>query len=176
MEERGRLSTLLYLLRPRTLRLLWRGLDDLDVARSGTLTLKVMDLRPKDSYDPPALVLIVSRALNQLSLAGQGCAGLVVDHVQRVVAADRIRTLAIKQAEYWDNFTSHEARNPHYLACQLLWAATAIRLYRDGLASHKRPERRLVREACWAAQKRFLEQFPDAEEWIAYMNPERPAA
>jgi hypothetical protein len=142
-------------------------------AKAGDLTLRVMDLRGKNTRHPNALTAVVRDALERLSAARQGFGELVTSHLHTIVAVDeRTRAIWVKERVFASQFRGPEQNSGHYLACQLIWTATAIRLTRDWRAAGRSLDRVHVRQACWEAQKRFLEQFNDAEVWIRHMDPD----
>jgi hypothetical protein len=144
-------------------------------ARHGDLQLLVMDLRRKELRNPAELVRVTSEALSRISAAGQGFGELVTSHLQAVVAAeDPSTTTAVSVRAYASDFRGHEAQNGHYLACQLVWAATATRLTWDARRTKRVIDQNALRDACWEAQKRFLSQFQNAYEWIEYLDPDHP--
>jgi hypothetical protein len=115
----------------------------------------------------------VSQALQRISGAGQGFGELVTAHLRSVLALPPGRLGASWPARaYGSTFEGVEGRSSHYLASRLVWAATQVRLRRDAAASGRQPDEVQIRRSCSEAQRRFLTQFENAEEWIAYMDPE----
>ena len=143
-------------------------------ATAGSLRLPFMDLRRPPQRDPAGLERVLTEALERLSRAGQGFGELVTSHVRLVVAVDHVVQAYVLSSRAWGStFQDPSRTNGHILACKLVWAAAAIRLARDAKAFGRAMDRDAIRDACWQAQQRYLRQFPDAEEWIDYMNPNR---
>lgn len=146
-------------------------------ATAGSLRLKFMDVRRAPRHDPDALKAVLTEALERLSAARNGFGELVVDHLRLVVAADHVEKHYDLGASAWGSrFQGRERYDAHYLACHLIWAATAVRLARDAAHAKQSFDRARVRAACWEAQKRYLGQFADAEDWIEYMDPDNHAS
>ena len=142
-------------------------------ATSGSLSLRFMDIRGRYHRDPARLEAVLSTALGKLSQAGQGFGELVTSHLVLVVASDRLRRHYIISKRVWASRFQDAARtDAHMLACQLIWAATAIRLARDTRQAGQALDRATIRQRCWDAQRRFLSAFDDAEEWIEHMDPD----
>jgi hypothetical protein len=142
-------------------------------AKAGDLELRVMDLRCNGTRGPDKLTAVVQDALERLSAARQGFGELVTSHLRTVVAVDdAARMIWVNERVYASQFRGPEKNSGHYLACQLIWTATAIRLARDARAARRPLDRARVGLACWKAQKRFLEQFDDSERWIRYLDPD----
>ena len=179
LSSRSRLPRLLLVLK-RLVRLPWgsviRELLEDHYADYRDLRLCVMDIRPKSSRNPQAVVDITTNALNRISDAGQGLGELVTSHLDTVVAAENpLITIGVSVRTYASDFRGHEGKNAHYLACQLVWAATAVRLGWNGRQSGRDLDSATTHQACWEAVKRFLSQFDDAYAWMEYMDPDRPA-
>jgi hypothetical protein len=71
-----------------------------------------------------------------------------------------------RQQAYVCRFDGAERHNGHYLACLLIWAATSIRLARDGAAYKILMDKGAIKQASQEAPLRFLKQFPGWEEWV----------
>ena len=110
-------------------------------------------------------------ALHRISSAKGGFGELVTSHLRFVAALDAPQSVVVVHARgYVSPFPSVELRNPHFLACRLIWAATYVRLSRDAL-THGRPrDLEGIRRASYEAQVRFTKQFPDAQEWVEYLE------
>ena len=142
-------------------------------AKAGSLQLRIMDLRGPASREPEALITVVQDGLERLSAARQGFGELVTSHLHTVIAVDdTTRMIWVKERVYASQFSGPEKRSGHYLACQLIWTATAIRLSRDARGARQPFDRARTAEACWEAQKRFLLQFDDSERWIRHLDPD----
>jgi hypothetical protein len=142
-------------------------------ATAGDLRLQFMDVRSEQTRDPEALKRVLDDALSRLSCAGQGFGELVTSHLRIVVAVDEPADAYILPQSAWrSTFQGQSRTSGHLLACRLIWAATAIRLARDAKAVGRRVGSEAIRKACWAAQRRFLSQFDNAQEWIRYMDPD----
>jgi hypothetical protein len=142
-------------------------------ATAGDLRLQFMDLRKPPRRDPGRLQSVLGDALERLSHAGQGFGELVTSHLRMVVAVDHVAQAYILSSSAWGSTFQDQSRtNGHILACKLIWAATSIRLARDAKRAGRPLNTVAIRDAAWEAQQRFLHQFGDAEEWIAYMQPE----
>jgi hypothetical protein len=162
-------------LRPAVLRTLWSELDHLRFAQHGDLKLRVVDLRPPPERAPDSVVAQVSAALQLISEAKQGFGELVADHLKQVIVAKGVRVLSVNPPAYWESFDWEDSVDPHRVACMLIWAATAIRLYRDARRFRHRIGDSHVEDVCWEAQERFLKQFPDGDWWIKRMRPKGSA-
>ena len=133
-----------------------------------------MDIRRPPRRDPDGLGTILTEALDLLSQAGQGFGELVTSHLRMVVATDHVARHYILPSSAWGSTFEDQSRiNARVLACKLVWAAAAIRLARDAKATGLPVNRAGISAACWDAQQRFLRQFPDADEWIEYMEPDQ---
>ncbi len=118
---------------------------------------------------------VLEEALSLVRAAGGGFAELVTSHLRLVAAAQVPSAYAAPSARaYVSPFRGHEATNYEYLACQLVWAATFIRLSRDALVSGK-VDKVAVREASYKAQLRFVQQLPHPEEWLKYLESNKPS-
>ncbi len=179
LSNRSRLRRLLLVLK-RLIRLPWgsvmRELLEDHYADYRDLQLCVMDIRPKSSRNPQAIVDITRRALNRISDAGQGFGELVTSHLDTVVAAENpLLTIGVSVRTYASDFRGHEGKNGHYLACHLVWAATAVRFAWNARQRGTDLDSATTHQACWEAVKRFLAQFENAYAWIEYMDPDQPA-
>jgi hypothetical protein len=159
------------------LRLPWRtilrSIFTDNTASHKDLDLTVMDWRPRLPEGAPEPIPVVSDALRRISAAGQGFGELVASHLRTVIITHDLPSEVVPGTRAWvTNFSRAEARNSHYLACRLIWVATATRLARDAKRSGKPLDSGQVRRACWDAQRRFLLQFEDAERWIEHMDPD----
>jgi hypothetical protein len=171
-----RIRFLMRVLRPAVLRIWWRELDHVRLASSGDLSLRVIDLRSGPDRNPDLVVAQVSAALGLISAAGQGFGELVVDHLQQVIIAPGIHLISVKPPVYWGSSAWLESEEAHYLASQLIWVATSIRLHRNARHAKRRADPEGVAQACWDAQERFLRSFPDGNWWIQRIRPKGSAA
>ena len=121
------------------------------------------------------LEVVLKHALQLISMAKGGFGELVTSHL-RLVGAVRVHHPAAWTSVrgYISPFRGHEGTNSQYLACQLVWAATFIRLCQDSFALGKEPELSRVRDAAVEAQLRFVRQFDNSDEWSAYLLAHRP--
>ena len=172
---RDRLRLLRRVLRPSVLKIWWSELDDRRFAQHGDLKLRVIDLRAPPERAPESVVAQVTAALQLISQAKQGFGELVVDHLRQVIVARDVRVLSINPPAYWESFDWEDTIDPQRVACLLIWAATAIRLYRNARRSHVPIAHSQVDNACWEAQQRFLKQLPDGDWWIDRMRPKGSA-
>jgi hypothetical protein len=117
----------------------------------------------------------LAKALDVIANAKGGFGELVKSHL-RLVSAIRVPHAYASQNSraYVSAFRGHEATNSRYLACQLVWAATFIRLSRDALASTNAIDKASVRRAAYEAQLRFVRQFGDSEQWVEYLEHNKP--
>jgi hypothetical protein len=171
-----RLRFLLRVLRPSVLRTWWSELDHERLATFGELSLRVIDLRSGADRNPERVTTQVSAALQLISAAGQGFGELVVDHLHQVLVAPGIHHISVKPPVYWGTSACLESDDAEYIACELIWVATAIRLYRDAKKTGRRANAAKVADACWQAQERFLGTLPDASWWIQRLRPRGSAA
>lgn len=113
----------------------------------------------------------LAKALDVIANAKGGFGELVKSHL-RLVAAIRVphAYASHNSRAYVSAFGGHEATNSRYLACQLVWAATSIRLSRDALARANAIDKVSVRRAAYEAQLRFVRQFGDSEQWVEYLE------
>jgi hypothetical protein len=130
-----------------------------------------------DGHRPAAeLQRTLVEALDLISAARGGFGELVTSHLRLVAAVQVPNVYALHTVRaYVSPFRGHEATNSQYLACQLVWAATFIRLSRDVLARGEALNKPAIRQASYEAQKRFLEQLPNSEEWIDYLERNKPS-
>ena len=61
-------------------------------------------------------------------------------------------------------------RGSHMLACQLVWAASVIRLSRNRLQFSRDMADIDVTRVAQSAQLRFIQQFPEWEEWAKVLD------
>lgn len=71
-------------------------------------------------------------------------------------------------------FTGPESRNFRLLACQLIWGAEYNRLFHEARDQHRRFDPDAAAEAAYDAQVAFVKGFPDAPDWLEYLQPQRP--
>ena len=83
--------------------------------------------------------------------------------------APRSAVLVHARGYVWP-FPALELRNPHFLACRIMWATTYVRLSRDALARGAPRDLEAIRQTSYDAQLHFTKQFPDAQEWIGYLE------
>ena len=175
----ARLRVLLRLLRPSNIRVLARVFVPgfFETAEGYDLKLMVIDARPIAQRNLAQLVDTVSDALRRLSLARQGFGELVTSHLRAVIAVDSRHDDGASWAAraYGSRFDGPEATNSHLLACNLIWAATTVRLTRDAEYRKEPLDRARLNRACTEAQRRFVEQFDDAAEWITYLRQNEEA-
>jgi hypothetical protein len=165
------------LARPSTLRILGRLVlpGTTGIAEYGDLRLTVIDARPKARRNLPQLIEVVTGALKLLSSARQGFGELVTSHLHSVLAVPPGRTGASWPARaYGSTFEGPESRNSQYLACILVRSATIVRVRRDSASTGTHLDERQLSKACDDAQRRFLEQFPNVDEWLSYMGLDGP--
>jgi hypothetical protein len=119
--------------------------------------------------------IVLTRSLNLISAAKGGFGELVTSHLKLVVAVDAGQPYVSRHARaYVSHFHGPEATNGQYLACQLIWAATFIRLSRDAVAHRVKPDLVAIREFALASQLRFVRQFPESDTWSSYLLANRP--
>lgn len=118
---------------------------------------------------------ILTRALGLISTAKGGFGELVTSHLKFVGAVSgRPPYISTNMRGYISRFRGPEATSETYLACELVWAATYIRLSRDAAALNTPPNKEQIRKAAYEAQLRFVRQFPDADEWVGFLAENRP--
>jgi hypothetical protein len=109
---------------------------------------------------------LVEDALERISTAGQGLGELVPDHIQLIAFMDVKTDFALPYLKtYVTPLKPTVKLSGHMIACQLVWAATVIRLSRDRLQFGRDSADAEVIRAAQAAQLRFIQQFPKWEEW-----------
>lgn len=152
----------------RLLRLICRAED----ASAGTLHLATIDLRSPSQQAEVNLRHATSEALERISQARGGFGELVTSHLQVVAVIPGHGQARVHPAAgaYVCPFTGPEPRNIHFWASQLVWAATVVRLARDGMHARGAWRQGGVRQAAWDAQVRFLHQFDDAEPWVEWLK------
>jgi hypothetical protein len=141
--------------------------------RVGDLTFVYIDAE----HDRPAseIEAVLTSALQLISLAKGGFGELVTSHLGLVAALKVAKPYACVSVQaYISPFRGHEASNSEYLACQLVWAATYIRLARNAAAHGRTPEIGPSRDAAFQAQLRFVQQFANGEEWFTYLQENHP--
>jgi len=141
------------------------------VANFGTLSIKVFDVRPRARRDLPHLTAHVTEALRRLSAAGQGFGELVTSHLDGVVASSSGRVGAVASVRgYISTFDGIEAKSAHLLACNLVLAATVVRLTRDAERSGSQANAEHLKRTSAKVLRRFLMRFDQADEWISYFD------
>jgi hypothetical protein len=109
--------------------------------------------------------------LSSIKAAKAGFSELVVDHLRFVAAMDVSRgEIQASVRGYVHPFVGPARTNGHALACRLVWVATCIPLERDAAAHRKPFDEGAIIRAANEAQRRFVQQFPNAEEWIEYLE------
>lgn len=109
-------------------------------------------------------------ALTHIRWAKGGFGEIVTSHLRFVAALNSGRSMVVNYARgYVSSFGRHELESPHLLACNLVWAATNVRLTWDALAHRRVPERERIREAASVARLRLVRQWPDSEQWEQYL-------
>jgi hypothetical protein len=137
--------------------------------------LEFVDLRSR--LEPPTerILEALRVALDQVALAGRPFQELVSSHLRFVVATRVTRGNAFPLARALSiRFAERELTNRHYLACELVWAATYIQLSRESMDSGQRVDKAAIRRAAFEQKVRFVNQFPDAAEWEAYLQLQGP--
>lgn len=130
-----------------------------------------IDMRAARSGDHDELVRTLGEADAIIRLANAGFPELVADHLKLVAAMDIPRGhIQANVRGYVHPFTGPTRNNPYVLACRLVWVATCLRLERDAAAYGRRFNEARIVEACEEAQRRFVRQFPNADEWIEYLE------
>jgi hypothetical protein len=115
------------------------------------------------------------KALDMIAAAQGGFGELVKSHLRLVAAIKVPHPYASHNSRaYVSPFRGHEAAHGRYLACQLVWAATFIRLSRDVLTKTKAIDKTPIRRAAYEAQLRFVRQFDDSDQWVKYLEDNRP--
>jgi hypothetical protein len=133
--------------------------------------LKLLDLRGVDANKEFELIDMLARAMTMIAEAKGGFGELVTGHLRLVVASSLSWDLASPMARaYITPFGRYSRQNAQYLACRLIWAATYIRLARDVDAASRVRNDLAIMDAALEAQVRFVNQFPDPEEWESYLR------
>jgi hypothetical protein len=133
--------------------------------------LDFLDLRPDRGRDTKQLQSVLRDALDRIVAAKGGYGELVTSHLRFVAAMDISDDRVMPAVRgYVYPFKGEDRNNAHGLACRLIWVATGIRLARDAAAQDRELNEAAVRRACHEAQVRFVKQFPDSEEWEAYLD------
>lgn len=169
-----RLSPAQTLLQLPLQRLWWRGLRAAykpTVVTQGSLAVEVMDARSRAvRREAPALEL-VEGALRRLAQAGQGFGELTTEHVRLIALMDVSTDFALPHLRtYVSPLSTGSRHSAHMMACQLVWAATVIRLSRDRLHFGRDVNDAETDRAAKGAQRRFLQQFEDWEPWVAALR------
>lgn len=139
--------------------------------RKGPLQLTVMDARPVHDRTSASSTQLVEDALERISTASQGFGELVADHLQLVAFMDVNADFALPYLKtYVTPLRSGKRPSGHMIACQLVWAATVIRLSRDRLQFGRDADDKEIIGAAERAQLRFIQQFPNWEEWAESLH------
>ena len=114
---------------------------------------------------------MVSEALERLSLAGQGFGELITSHLRLVAFMQPASDFALPYLQiYVLPLTADAKRSSHLMACQLVWAATVVRLCRDRLHFGHAIMDESINQAARNAQLRFLKQFRGWEVWAKALH------
>jgi hypothetical protein len=133
--------------------------------------LDFLDLRADREKDTAQLQAVLRDALDRIAAAKGGYGELVTGHLRFVAAMDISDDRVMPAVRgYVYAFKGEDRSNGHALACRLIWVATGIRLARDAAGQGRELNEAAVRRACYEAQVRFVKQFPDSEEWEAYLE------
>jgi hypothetical protein len=133
--------------------------------------LEFIDMRAHRDRDHGQMVATIEDALNSIKAAKGGFSEIVTDHLRFVAAMDVKRgEIQATVQGYVHPFAGPGRTNGQVLACRLVWVATCIRLERNAAAHEKPFNKEAIVRACNEAQRRFVEQFPNANEWIEYLE------
>lgn len=141
----------------------WIVLRIFDVENVGEL--QVIDLRD-DQNNHPLLVQRLGEAQDWIRKRRGGFPELVFSHIDTVIAIEQDNTAVPKRRLFVTAFKEAEQDTSFYLACQLVWAATFIRLQRDSTMFKLRRPKQSMRQKAIDEQVRFASHFPDAEGWV----------
>lgn len=128
-----------------------------------------VDMR-QEGGDTARLGAILKEAMSRISAAKAGFGELVVSNLQLVVAIDSGGNVSPAAKVYVSKFDGVEGRNSHYAACRLIWAATYIRLHRNLTYRGSQADETVIRAKALDEQLRFVRQFPDSDEWVAFLE------
>lgn len=119
---------------------------------------------------PEDIAAALSTALSYVRNAGAGF-GELVEQLRFVASGDAGRTwVLVPERGYVSNFPAKEVNNPFLLACNLIWAATWVRMANDALRAGDHWDEQRVRRAAQESRLRFARLFPNGEEWIEYFT------
>jgi len=121
-----------------------------------------------------AIAEVLKKALQFVSLAKGGFGELVTSHLRLVIAVPVRSYTSPNLRALVTSFEGQEGTHSQYLACQLVWAATYIRLAHDADAHHKRLDRPAARRTAFESELRFVKLLPNAEEWERYLRLHHP--
>jgi hypothetical protein len=111
-------------------------------------------------------------ALGFIEAAGEDVNQVVRTNLRRVaITRGQGERIAVAEGKYGTGLMGHEGRNPFYLACRLLWAATYIGIRRQSSSDEHADD--LAREKSYDAILDFAARFPEGEEWVKYIERER---
>ena len=137
------------------------------------LRLVVVTALPPDAI--AAIQATLGGAMDDIAHAQGGFGELVGSHLRLVaVLGDRHSYASPAVRAYISSFKGHERTSARYLACQLVWAATFVRLSRDARAFGTGTGNATIRRAAYDSQILYVSQFDDGPEWVRYLEANTP--
>lgn len=132
------------------------------------LFIDAADGRTKDE-----VVRLGSAAVKHIADARGGFGELVTWHLRFMAAKQVGSSYAMPVVRgFVTPLDGLEGTDSRFLAARLVWAATQVRLYRDSQHAGGKRSREDIRRAAHAAQMRFLDLLPGAEDLRALFDGE----
>lgn len=133
--------------------------------------LTIWDLRADRHSDSDQVEAVFREAAGHLQEFGGEFHRLVTSFIETIVVLDepgeRVSWLG---RTYSTTLPVRVRRNTFYLACRLVWVAGYIRALAAIPWYRRLPYRRSARQAGRNSWIAFVRQFPDAEEWVRYLD------
>jgi hypothetical protein len=133
--------------------------------------LTIWDLRDDRHSDNDQVEAVFREAAGYLQESGGEFHNLVVSYIKTIVVLDEPgERVSWVGRTYSTTLPVRVRRNTFYLASRLVWAAGYIRALAAIPWYRRLPYRRSAQQAGRNSWIAFVRQFPDAEEWVRYLD------
>jgi hypothetical protein len=133
--------------------------------------LSVMDLRPDRHLDHDQVKATFEEAVDHIAGGDPAFLALAHDNIAQITVYD----LPHYSVVWWSRHLNtplrvRVRRNTFYLACRLVWAGAYFAALRSVPFVFRPLAKNAARKGANQAWLAFVRQFPDAEEWEAYLK------
>jgi hypothetical protein len=140
--------------------------------------IEFIDMRSGRLASHNQLRTTITEALELIAGAGQAFRELVESEIQRIVAVDASRksrgSASPLTHTYVSPFIGLEAHHSRLLACHLVWVAEYHRQFFLARSMGLALDPASVAHACFDTQVAFVKTFPDAPDWLEYLQLQQP--